>query len=275
MNLDKLKKYKYPTIYIILFIIFAMILKSTFLFIMASIVFSLLLLLIKKDAAMTTVAIAYANGGKIEESTKILTKLISKNTKYAPCYAFYGNTLLLDNKPLESIPILEKGLTLKPDSTTYKTLNLVLSSCYWVTGDIKKAINLLEDLQKKYDYLNSNVLATLGYLYLLDDNTDLARKTSLLALEDNESSSSALDNLGQIEFKCSNPTLAKEYFNKALDIKENLVDSLYYMGLISIDEENYDQANFYLNKAKLCNFSVMNTVTLEMVNEKLAEICNK
>ncbi len=269
--LDKLKRYKYPSIFIVLFIVFGLFLNNIALFIISAVVMALVLIFINKDNITTMIAIGNDNSGKHDQALKMLKKQIDNNTKNATAYAYYGNALLLEDKADLAIPILEKGLTLKYNTIIHKNLVLSLSSCYWVKGDIKKSIELLENLKSVYAYLNASVLATLGYLYLLDDNTDKAILNTELALDDNPDSSSALDNMGQIEFKLENFEKAKEYFEKALVIKENLVDSLYYLGCIYINENEKEKAKSYLEKALNGNFSVMNTVTKEMCEEKLKD----
>ncbi len=275
--LYKLKKFKYPSIYILFFIVFGMILNNVLLLITVCVLFTIFLLFLNKDNILTIIAIGNYNSGKSSEALVMFKKLIDNNTKNATSYAYYGNTLLLEEKPNEAIPYLEKGLTLKCDSIIHKNLVLTLSSCYWVLGDIKKAISLLEELKAKYSYLNHSVLATLGYLYILENDLDKALENTNLALLDNENSSTALDNMGQIELKKNNIESAKEYFEKALLIKEDLVDSIYYLGVIALmenDKNSKIEAKKYFEKALTCNISVMNTVTKEEILEKLEEVKN-
>ncbi len=274
---DKLRTYKYPTMYLIVFAISILLFNSLFLFFLFSIILSVILFIVNKDAFSATLGIGHYNSGKTAEAMAVFKKLIDKNSKNGTPYAYYGNQLLLDGKPNEAIEILEKGLTLKGDSIVHKNLVLSLSSCYWFLGDIKKAIELLEGLKQKYGYLNHAVLSTLGYLYLIDDNIEKALENTNLALLDDPKSSAALDNLGQISLKQGNIEKATEYFNEALEIKPNLVDSIYNLGVIELaknTDESTVKAKEYFEKALTCNISVMNTVTLEEIQEQL-DTCNK
>lgn len=272
--LYSIRRFKIAGYYIIIFFVSIVLLGSFALFLMLSLILSIFLLLKHKDGIYTMVAIGNANSGKLDKANKIFKKLIERNTKNATCYAFYGNMLLMENKPEDAIPILEKGLTLKYDAIIHKNLVLALSSSYWAKGDIKKSISLLEDLKAKYEYVNYSVLTTLGYLYLLEDDMDNALINTQKALVDNENSPSALDNMGQIFYKKGDNEKARDYFEKAVYQKENLVDSIYFLGVIALEEDSKDsaiQAKKYFEKALNCNFSIMNTVTEEMVREKLEE----
>lgn len=272
--LDKLKMYKYPSLYILLFIVCVMFMNSILMFFILSILLSAILILLNKDSVLTTIAIGDENSGRHQQALNSLEKLVKRNTKNATAYAYYGNMLLMDGNPKEAIVILEKGLTLKCNSIIHKNLVLALSSSYWVDGDVKKGIALLEDLIAQYSYINHHVYSTLGYLYLLDNNIEDATKYTSLALEDDETSSSALDNMGQIKFTLGEYDEAKDYFKKALAQRDNLADSLYYLGVIYLNEDTKDltQAKNYLERARACNVSVMNTITDEMIEAKLQEL---
>ncbi len=274
---DKIKTFKYPSMYLVVFAVCILVFNSLTLFFVFSVILSAVLIYLNKDAAYATVGVGNYNSGKVEEGIAIFKKLVDKNSKNGISYAYYGNHLLLQEKPSEAIEVLERGLKLKKDPIIHKNIVLSLSSCYWFIGDVKKAIELLEDLKKQYGYLNHAVLATLGYLYFLDDNMEKALENTNLALIDDPKSSAALDNLGQIAYKQGNVEKAIEYFNEALEIKPNLVDSLYNLGLIELHKNTTEstlKAKEYFEKALTCSITVMNTVTESEIKEKL-EICNK
>lgn len=269
---DTLKKYRYPSIYLLIFFIFTFVYPNLFLLILSFLVFTFILFLMYKDNITTTFAIGKNNSGDTETAEKILQKLIDEDTKNATSYAYYGFMLLNSNKIDDAINVLEKGLTKKPNTIIHKNICLSLASAYWLKGDYKKGISILEDLQKQYDYVNDSVLSTLGYLYFLDGNLEKAKETSHLALQDNPECSAALDNLGQIALKEGNLDKAKEYFEKALNIKDTLIDSLYNLGIVYEKQGNIEEALECFEKAKLSSCSVFNTVTHDMVLQKIEEI---
>lgn len=269
---QNLKRYKFPTLYILLFLCFGLIYPNTFLLVLSILIVTVFLIFYYRDNIITMTAIGSNNSGDPEKAERIFKKLVDKNSTHATLYAYYGNMLLLDNRANDALPILEKGMSLKHDTIIDKNLALALSSCHWVLGDIKTAIKYLEDLQQKYDYINDSVLATLGYLYLLDEQVDNARKTTMLALEENPLSASALDNMGQIELHEKNYETAKECFLKALDVNPKLIDSVYYLGVVYEKEEDYQKALEYYNKALECNCSVLNTVNMDMIHESIKRV---
>ncbi len=271
---EKIIVYKYPSLYILLFAVCIMFFNNLALFLISSVILSVALIFINKDAVRSTIAIGHYNSGKQEDAKKIFKSLVDNNTKNATPYAYYGNILLLEENQKEAIEVLEKGMLLKSNPLIHKNLALALSSSYWVNGEVPKAITTLEELKTKYGYLNHNVYATLGYLHLINDNLEKAIENTNLALMDDPKSATALDNMGQIELKRNNIEKSKEYFNEALEIKSNLVDSVYYLGVIEMldkTKENAISAKKYFEKALECSISVMNTVTKQDIEDRIAE----
>ena len=78
----------------------------------------------------------------------------------------------------------------------------------------------IEDLQKKYNYINPNTLTTLGYFYMLKGNYEKAIELTNSALKDNEEYAPAWDNLGQIYYNQGDYKKAYENFQKAIDYRE-------------------------------------------------------
>lgn len=273
--INNLKGYKYVIPYILIFIVFGFIYKSPSLMIISTLVLSLALALIFKDRFIAMYAIGKASTGDNATAEKSFKKLIDRNTKNSTVYLYYANIQLLKNDPDSAILYVEKGLKYKHNDIIHKNLMLVLSSSYWVKGDLDKAISILEDLRVKYEYVNYNVLATLGYLYYLKGDMEKAREISMLALEDNINSASAYDNLGQIELSENNLENAKEHFIKALSLKEDSVDSLFHLGVLYEKEGDYENAMDCFTKAKSCVCSVVNTVTPEDIENHISELSEK
>lgn len=273
--INNLRGYKYVIPYILIFIVFGFIYKSPTLMIISTVALSIGIAIVFKDRFIAMYAIGKSATGDNKTAEISFKKLIDRNTKNSTVYLYYANIQLLKNDPDSAILYVEKGLKYKHDDIVHKNLMLVLSSSYWVKGDIDKAISILEDLRVKYEYVNFNVLATLGYLYFLKGDMVKAREISMHAIEDNESSSSAYDNLGQIDLSENNLESAKEHFLKALSFKENSIDSLYHIGILYEKEGDFENAMDSFEKAKTCVCSVVNTVTLEDIDKEIESLSKK
>ena len=211
----------------------------------------------------------YFVSGRTEKAFKYYRKAIAKKTRNVSALYAYGIEILKDDgKAEEALALLQRAEKFNAKVNMDKNIRLAISSCYWVKGDIDKAIDTLERLKRDYNYVNAHVYTTLGYFYILKEDFDKAMEYSNLAIEDQPEHSAAWDNIGQIYFRQGNFDDAKEAFIKALKFKETMVDSLYYLGCIYEKENEEDKAFECFSKAKKCNVSSLNTITKEQILEK-------
>lgn len=206
-----------------------------------------------------------------EKAYKYFDKAVKAKTHHVKALYLYALRLLQDGKGEEALKYF--GLAEKYNCSVLmeKYITLSKSSCYWIMGDIDRAIEILEGLIKKFSYISTDVYTTLGYLYYLKDDLEKALEYTNKAIEDNPEHSPAWDNLGQICYKKGEIEKAKEYFTKALSYRD-LVDSLYFMGRICEDENNPKEAKEYYERASKCNISALNTVTLEEIENRLSKL---
>jgi len=148
------------------------------------------------------------------------------------------------------------------------SMNMALS--YWRLECIDKAIEVLEGLRSRYEYLNGDILTSLGYFYLVKNDYEKALSISNQVLEDEPEHAPALDNIGQIYYKQGEFTKAEEYFLKALKYKD-MVDSKYYLGLIYEKWDQQDKAEECFRQAFDTQISRFSTVSKEVLAEKYEE----
>ncbi len=209
---------------------------------------------------------------KFDKAYKYYKKAISLNTINVPALYNYALDLLHNGKAEEALPLLERAEKYNTKLIYAKNIPLAIGSCYWVMGELDKAIDKMKEIEADFDYVNPSTLTTLGYLYFLKGDAEKGEEYTKRALEDNPEHAPALDNMGQIYYSRGDLTKAKEYFEKALYYKENMVDSLYYMGVISEAEGDKEKAIDYLTRASKCNVSSLNTVTLEQIKAKISSL---
>jgi len=213
--------------------------------------------------------IAYIKGDH-DKAKILLKKSIDKNTPSPAAHYNYGNLVLRDGDAQTALTCLRKARTLRPDPIMEKNIYMTIGSCYWVTGEIDKAIETLEQMRKDYEYVNENVLSTLAYMYHVKGDYDVAHELTDKALAEAPEYAAAWDNRGQIFLAQGDLTQAKESFAKALAYKPTLVDSLYYMGLLHEQENDLEAARSYYKRAVEAPISALNTVTTAQITEKAA-----
>jgi len=207
--------------------------------------------------------------GKPEKAEKFYLYCIPRETKSAAAHLYYGIYLIRTGRAAEAEKILDKSIWLKPKILDMKNIQLTRASCKWVLGDADAAIEILEGMRATYDYVNAQVLSTLGFMYFVKDDLEKAIEFSQAAIDDTPGAYAAWDNLGQIYYKQKDLPKAKEAFNTALSYKEKFAESLYYLGMIAKDENETEKAREYLEKALSCEITPFNTVTREMIERAL------
>lgn len=199
----------------------------------------------------------------------------SKNTSgYA--LVSYGLMLLRRGDTQTPLILFQRVIEMKDTNILLsKSAMTNTALCYWQKGDIDQAVSILLECIEKFEYINPDTYATLGYLYILKNNYDKALEYTNKALLDNANHASSLDNLGQIYYRLGDYEKACEYFKSALAVKDSLVDSQYYLGIIEEIKGNFNQAKQYFDKAYQCKITTFNTVTKEQVENKYLEYVDK
>ncbi|MDR1533157.1 MAG: tetratricopeptide repeat protein [Clostridiales bacterium] len=229
----------------------------------------LVTLFIKREALRGLLANYYLGAGRIEQARGIYQRMAAANVKYPAIYLNYATLILKEGRAAEALELLQRALGLNPRVITEKNIRLTIGSCYWVLGQLDKAIETLETLRAKHEYINAHAMTTLGYMYFEKGELEKALEISEAAVEDSPEHASAWDNLGQIYLKKEDLSTAREKFTKALEYNPELADSNYFLGIIAERENNPEEAREYFEKASRCKINALNTVTADEVAEKL------
>lgn len=235
---------------------------------------SFLLILIFRVSLISFIGNLNFAKGNIEKANKYYEIAIKKNTKSPTVYLNYAIYLLQKGEASEALNYLKKALLLNTKIMTDKNILLTMASCYWILGEIDKAIETLENLKNKYDYINANVLTTLGYMYFLKEDYKKAIEFTDKAIEEEPESGAAWDNLGQIYYKTLDLDKSEQAFIKALNFRSNLVDSNYYLASLYEKKGDYEKAKEFFIKAYSCPITALNSVTKEQVEEMYKKYLN-
>jgi tetratricopeptide (TPR) repeat protein len=264
-----------------LFVIIAVIAAAHYVFI---VILNLLLYVLIADAVLIIAFLYVTRSGRVammanvsfvrgdkERARALFQKAIAMRTRNPLVYINYAILLIREGNKTEPSALLDIADKLNKDPFTKKNIELTYASYYWIAGEIDKAIEVLEEMRAKYEYLNHHAMTTMGYMYILKGEYDKAREASEKAVADEPTAFAAWDNLGQIAYRLNDHGKAKECFGKALEIHGELADSLYYMGLISEDEGDVEKARGYFARLKDARITALSTITAEMAGEKIVE----
>lgn len=206
--------------------------------------------------------------GKDDQASAFYRLAILKDTRNPNVYLNYGILHLKQGNLQDALTHLKTAQALNRNVLTDKNILLTTATCYWALGNINKAILILEQLKSKYDYTDPNALSTLGYMYFLKKDYELATAHTNKAIDEMPTLAPAWDSLGQIYYATSQIERAKNAFIKAISYKKNLVDSNYYLGLIYEKEGNLTLAKKHFTIAYECNITPLNSTTRADVETK-------
>lgn len=156
-----------------------------------------------------------------------------------------GQELLKQEKYKEAIVEFEKALPLIPADEQFRTvtlqINQVLSQAYYKTGDLKKAISLLETVSAA-DTSNTGVALLLTNLYLEDGQLDKGRATLAALPAWSVTDPTIYLNIGILFLNKNNPSDGASYFAKAIELDAARAESYYYRGLANLQLKKSGEA---------------------------------
>jgi tetratricopeptide (TPR) repeat protein len=191
---------------------------------------------------------------------------------YKPNYLLsYGVLMLREGNFEKAKKLFSTVLTDLPAKEEHKTMAKInISLAYWKLGDIYVAVEMMEEVHRKYR--SGRVYGTLGYLLIQKGDLERALEYNLEGLEYDEDDPVILDNLGQIYYKMGQVDKAKDYFERAEEEKDDQAVTLYYLGLIYSQEGDKERAREKLDKALTCNITPLSAITIEDIKEALGNL---
>ncbi len=243
--------------------------KSEWTLIPAFVIYILISAIVCRAYVMGMIGNMYYFFRKPDKAKVFYTRAVKMKTRNVKALYNYALDALHEGRAKEALDIFLRAEKINTKTLFDKLIPLAVSSCYWVLGDIDKAIETIEALMEKYTYVNPNTLTTLAYFYMLKGDYEKAEKLTNDALKDNGEYAPAWDNLGQIYYTKNDLAKAEEYFKKALSYRDTMTESLYYMGLIEKNRGNDKEALEYLKKADSGYISALSTVTKEDIEKAM------
>ena len=149
-----------------------------------------------------------------------------------------GQELMAAGKYEEAIVELEKALPVLADNMSLKQ---VAAQAYYKTGELKKAIDLLEVVTAAPD-ASPAIVVLLTNLYLENGQLDQAKARLATLSADAITDPTVYMNIGILFLNKENPAEAVTYFGKAVDLDTARAESYYYRGLAQLQLKNTKDA---------------------------------
>jgi len=209
--------------------------------------------------------------GNFEKAKELYEKSLQRGGNKPNYLLSYGVLMLREGQFEKAKDLFSTVLVKLPVEEKYKTMAKInISLAYWKLGEIDTAIEMLEEVHRKYR--SGKVYGTLGYLLIHKGDLEKALEFNLEALDYDDEDPVILDNLGQIYYKMGDMDKAKEFFEKAEEEKDDQAVTLYYLGLIYLQEGKKELAKEKLEKALSANITPLSAITREEIENALRDL---
>ena len=155
-----------------------------------------------------------------------------------------GQDYMAQEKYKEAVVEFEKALVHLPDNMP---LRQVLSQAYYKSGELAKAISMLEVVHAA-DPTNTGVALLLTNLYLEDGQLDKGRAALATVPAASISDPTVYLNIGILFLNKNNPADAVSYFKNAIDLDMSRAEGYYYRGLAYLQMKKSAEAKADFNK---------------------------
>ncbi len=170
----------------------------------------------------------------------------------------------------EAAAEIDKAIEHAVTETDRKSLTVTKALVLWKQGKTDEAIKVLEDLLMTYE--NTNVYATLGFLYIEKGDYSKALEFNLKARDFNSTNAIILDNLGYTYYLLGDYDNALETYQEAMKNKPNFPEAFYNYARVLEKKGDLEKALYMVRYALTLRFWNTSTVKKEEVEAYLAEL---
>ena len=151
------------------------------------------------------------------------------------------------------------------DPKARRQLKQNYSVCQWRLGNLDKAIELLQDVERGGK--TAFIYTVLGY-YLIEKAIQTGDFTEALAYnteayEYDEEDAGTLDNMGQLYYAMGETDKAYDFLSRAYRAKPTQVPTLYFIAKINHERGNKEKARQFIDLCLAGNFSALCSVSKE------------
>lgn len=212
---------------------------------------------------------SYQNG-KRQEALLWMEKAAARSDCRASYLIGYGYLLLKAGRLEKAAEVLDRARSMPLSREERMNAEANYALLLWRQGKLDEAIATLEEVHE--DIKNTNVYGSLGYFYIAKGDLDKALSFNREAYEYNDSSPVILDNLGQTLYLRGETEEALKLYEKLYGMSPKFPEAYYNYGLVLEAAGRRADAAEMLKRALEQPFSMLNTVTKEEIEGKLAKL---
>ena len=186
---------------------------------------------------------AYANQGKDLDALDLLVKAHKLEPRNTDVIFFTARLSMKQAYYEDAIPMLEEGLKVDPKGPN---LLAALSICYFATGKITKAKDILQTLLEVNPSARSYALMGLYCRYL--GRFDEAEKYLEQGLKADPHDAACLYNLGYLETRQGHYDSGEKWLQQALEVDPNYYEALLELGNAKMHQKKFAEAVPLLRK---------------------------
>lgn len=140
----------------------------------------------------------------------------------------------------------------------------------WKRGELDKAVEMLTNMYEANK--NTTLYGTLGYFLILKGDLQKALEFNKEAYEYNGRDQIIMDNLGQNYYLLGEYGKSKEIYDMLMDFFPTFPEPYYFYGCVLIELKEYEKALEVMKQALLYEFTALNTIKREDVEEKIKSL---
>jgi len=169
----------------------------------------------------------------------------------------------------EAEKLLSQAMQRKLSRGNAMNAKINYSIVLWKLGRQSEAVEMLEAILPEFK--NSVVYGNLGLFYLMMNDLDKALAINLEAYDYTDSDKTILDNLGYNYYLLGQYDEAKQYYEKLMALSPTFAEAYYYYALTLSQLGDQEAALNVMEQGLAYEPSMITTVTLEMLEDKLRE----
>ncbi|NMA66537.1 MAG: tetratricopeptide repeat protein [Clostridiaceae bacterium] len=208
--------------------------------------------------------------GDFDGALNDLKRAVSLSPKLPGVRGTYAYLLLKLGYTQEAAVQIEEALNNARTDTEKNQLTLTKSMVLWKQDKTDEAISSLEELIK--DFENTNVYATLGFLYIEKGDMEKALEFNLKAVDFNDTNGIILDNLGTVYYNIREYEKAREIYQKLMKLKPVFPEAFYNYARVLDKLGDLEKALYMTRHSLTLRFWNISTIKKEEVESFLEEL---
>lgn len=203
--------------------------------------------------------------GQVEESMKWLEKAANRPDCKLPILIVYSFLLLKYGETEKAERLLERAKPMPKSRPMQMNYDINCAMLLWKKGKVDEAVAEFERLNA--EFRNSNIMGSLGYMYIVKGDLDKALEFNRQAYEYNNTNATIVDNLGQTLLLRGEYEEALRVYEELMKLDPKFPDCHYHHGLVLEALDRKEEALAKIREALNYNLSRLSALTREDIEQ--------